>query len=38
MDTKTLILIIFAALLLAVWLPVLAVSVRRCFQEMKKHK
>lgn len=38
MDTKTIILIAVAALLIAVWLPVLAMSLRRAFEEMKKHK
>ena len=38
MDTKTIILIIFAALLFAVWLPLLVVSIRRAFGDMKKHK
>lgn len=38
MDTKTLILIVIAALLLAVWLPALVVSVQKALHEMKKHK
>ncbi len=38
MDTKTIILIVFAALFFAVWLPLLVVSLRRAFGEMKKHK
>ena len=38
MDTKTIILIVVAALLAAVWLPLLVVSLRRAFGEMKKNK
>ena len=38
MDTKTIILIVFATLLFAVWLPLLVVSLRRAFGDMKKHK
>ena len=38
MDTKTIILIVVAVLLIAVWLPVLVVSVRRAILENNKHK
>jgi hypothetical protein len=38
MDTKTILLIVIAALLFVVWLPVLVVSVRETFHEIKKRK
>ena len=38
MDTMTLILIAFAALLLVVWMPMLAVSIRRAWKEIKRNK
>lgn len=38
MDTKTIILVVIAALLVAVWLPVLVVSVCRTIREIKQHK
>ena len=38
MDTNTIILIVVAALLVAVWLPLLVVSLRRAFGELKKQK